>query len=543
MLFPAIAAMAVTIVVALAWRNAWAPAVGALLGLVLVVSTGAAEARDLEDAARELWRPLLVIVSIMATATCAGELGVFGYLADLIEPRTRGPVKHAFRIVFVLAALCAAVLSNDAAILMFTPVVIELLRQVYPKRNPKFLVPFAFAVFVAAGVAPLPTGNPMNLVVASRAGIRFHEYALHMIPVAIAGWLVAYAALAWVFRDALSDEAPALGKRTDAKVPMDPAARIVLVAAGVSIALYPIMALVGWPLWRVAVPTAAICILVTLRRRVSLPVSFRAIAGGISWELLPFVYGVFVLATVLARAGVTGHLGDLYASPPAPLTTVRSVSACARPVHNNPPDAPHLPPDPGHFVPAKRQRWIERAVAVDPHRPRFDSRNHPVYRRQVVRPDTRAQPIRTVIGHAQRIGFIIERNRHQHRAEDLFLHQRVLLVDIDNHRPLDEKPWPELLAAAGDGRATFPAFFDVPVHPFLLASGNQRPHLDAWVQTVAEFHGIGDVGDVRHHIVEMLALHIQPGACAADLALIEENCAGGPGCGCSQVGIGHDDGW
>ena len=54
-------------------------------------------------------------------------------------------------------------------------------------------VPFAFAAFVAAGVAPLPTGNPMNLVVASAPGIRFNEYALHMIPVALVGWIVAYA--------------------------------------------------------------------------------------------------------------------------------------------------------------------------------------------------------------------------------------------------------------------------------------------------------------------------------------------------------------
>jgi arsenical pump membrane protein len=335
MLVAAIAAMAVTIVTALAWRNAWAPAVGALAGVAIVVVAGAAEPADLEGAARELWRPLLVIVSIMATATCAGELGVFGHMAGWIEPRTRGPVKHAFRLVFVLAALCAAVLSNDAAILMFTPVVIELLRHVYPKRNPKFLVPFAFAVFVAAGVAPLPTGNPMNLVVATRAGIRFHEYALHMIPVALAGWLVAYAALAWYFRDALSDQAPALGKRPDTVLPVDRAARIVLVATAASILAYPILALVGWPLWRVAVPTAIICIAATTGRKIPL----RAIAGGISWELLPFVFGVFVLATVLARAGVTTHLADLYASTPAPLATVGGIAAMGSAVINNHPMA------------------------------------------------------------------------------------------------------------------------------------------------------------------------------------------------------------
>jgi Na+/H+ antiporter NhaD/arsenite permease-like protein len=174
MIAAAIGALAATLVIALSWRHAWAPAAGALLGVGIAYAGGTATAADAEHAARELWRPLLVIASIMTTSACAGELGVFAHMAKWIEPRTRGPVRDAFRLVFVLAALCAAVLSNDAAILMFTPVVIELLRQVYPKRHGKFVAAFAFAVFVAAGVAPLPTGNPMNLVVAHRAGIGFN---------------------------------------------------------------------------------------------------------------------------------------------------------------------------------------------------------------------------------------------------------------------------------------------------------------------------------------------------------------------------------
>src|SRR5262245_49778267 len=124
MIAAAIGALAATLVIALAWRNAWAPAVGALIGVAIAFTGGAATPQDVEQAARDLWRPLLVIVSIMTTAACASELGVFAYMVKWIEPRTRGPVRHAFRMVFILAALSAAVLSNDAAILMFTPVVI-----------------------------------------------------------------------------------------------------------------------------------------------------------------------------------------------------------------------------------------------------------------------------------------------------------------------------------------------------------------------------------------------------------------------------------
>nr|MBA2544281.1 hypothetical protein [Deltaproteobacteria bacterium] len=189
-------ALAAALAIALIWRNAWAPAAGALVGVAIAAVGGVVVLGDAEHAARDLWQPLIVVVGIMLTTACMAELGVFAWLATWIEPRTRGPVRHAFRMVFVISAVTAALLSNDAAILLTTPVVITLIKAVYPIRHPKFTIPFAFAVFVAAGVAPLPTGNPMNLVVASRAGIDVNSYALRMVPIAIVGWFVAYAILA-----------------------------------------------------------------------------------------------------------------------------------------------------------------------------------------------------------------------------------------------------------------------------------------------------------------------------------------------------------
>ena len=318
----AIAAMVCALAIALAWRSPWAPAAGAMLGLAIALVGGVASLDDVHHALEDLWRPMISIVGIMATTACAAELGIFTRLAAWIEPRTRGPVKHAFRFVFVVAVLTAAVLSNDAAILLLTPVVIELLRSVYPKRNPKFVVPFAFATFVAAGVAPLPTGNPMNLVVAYRAGIDVNTYAIHMIPVALAGWIVAYAMLAWIYRDVLSDEAPALGAGPP-RIPLSGHAKLVLVVTFASIASYPILAALQQPIWPVAAVAASLSIAITMHRNVGL----GAIARGISWELVPFLFGILVVATALARAGLTAHLAALYARTPAPIATVGAVAA------------------------------------------------------------------------------------------------------------------------------------------------------------------------------------------------------------------------
>lgn len=330
----AVIALVVALAIALSWRSAWAPAVGALAGVAVALAGGVATLGDAEHAARDLWQPLIVILGIMTTTACAAELGVFARLATWIEPRTRGPVRHAFRMVFAIAAVTAALLSNDAAILLVTPVVIELLKAVYPKRHPTFVVPFAFAAFVAAGVAPLPTGNPMNLVVAARADIDLNTYALHMVPVALAGWIVAYAMLAWYFRDELADEAPALGAAPPT-VQLGSPARAVLVIAGASIVSYPVMAALGAPLWPVAAVAALACVVAARMDGVEL----RRIAGGVSWELLPFLFGVLVLATALARAGATDELARLYADSPAPLATIGAVGAAGSALINNHPMA------------------------------------------------------------------------------------------------------------------------------------------------------------------------------------------------------------
>ncbi len=330
----AVLALAVTVGVALGWSHRAAPAVGGLAGVAVAIASGAVGSAELEATGRVLWRPLVTITSVMAMTAAARELGLFERLAALIEPRTRGPVRHAFRVVFVLSALSSAVLSNDAAVLVLTPAVIALLRTVYPKRHPKFVVAFAFAVFYAAGVAPLVVGNPMNLVVAERAGIGFNVYAVRMIPVAVAGWLTAYLVLARVFREPLADQSPALGAWPEL-VPVPRAAWLVVLALVAVLVAYPVVSFVDGPLWLVACAGAAACLVAAW----SAGVRPSAVAAGVSWEILPFLASVLVVATALEHAGVVDALARAYRETAAPLPTIAGLAALGSALLNNHPMA------------------------------------------------------------------------------------------------------------------------------------------------------------------------------------------------------------
>lgn len=330
----AVLALATTVGIALGWSHRAAPAVGGVAGVLVALLGGEVGAAALAATGRVLWRPFLTITAVMAMTAAARELGLFERLAAIIEPRTRGPVRHAFRIVFVIGALSSAVLSNDAAVLVLTPAVIALLRTVYPRRHPKFSVPFAFAVFYAAGVAPLVVGNPMNLVVADRAGIGFNAYAVRMIPVAVAGWITAYAVLARIFRDELADESPAIGEWPPLP-PVRPATWFVIFALAAVLVAYPVVSFLDGPLWLVACAGAVACVAAAWRSGVR-P---TAVAAGVSWEILPFLAGVLVVATALEAAGVVDALVRLYRDTPAPLPTIGAVAALGSAVLNNHPMA------------------------------------------------------------------------------------------------------------------------------------------------------------------------------------------------------------
>lgn len=319
---------------AVAWRpHGLGPTLGAALAVAVAALGGAVELSDVRTAADAQWRAYVTLASVMTMTSAAERLGLLVRLATIIEPRTRGPVKHAFRVTFALSAVVAAALSNDAAILLMTPTVLFLLRTVYPKRHPKFVVPFAVAVFAGAGVAPLVISNPMNLIFCDHAGIGFNAYAIAMIPVALAGWGVAYAVLAWIFRDALSDPSPALGAWPTPTAPPSVGALVVLLTVAAALLAYPICAYHDLPLWPVAATGAAVCIVVSL----AAGHEPRAIVGGVAWTIFPFLMGVFLLAMALERVDVVTWLRSLYDGSPAPVATIGVTSAVGSALLNNHP--------------------------------------------------------------------------------------------------------------------------------------------------------------------------------------------------------------
>ncbi len=298
------------------------PGLAAILGVVVLVLSGLLPISELWISARVQWRPLLALTCIMVMTGVVKEVGAFDRLALRIEAHARATSRsRAFNLVFLASVVTPSLLNNDAAILLLTPVVIVLVRRLYP-GNPRLLEAFVFAVFLAPGVAPFIISNPMNMIVAEYAGLDFNSYAIVMAPISIAGALLTFALLRWYYRDVL--RSPAAERENDraraatsplssptALPPRHPAERPALGLLLAVFLSYPVMAAFDGPIWSIAVFGAAGCLVLVRLYRVA---PARKLVSHVSVDILAFLWGVFLVVAGLRTVGVVDGLTAFYHS-------------------------------------------------------------------------------------------------------------------------------------------------------------------------------------------------------------------------------------
>lgn len=296
------------------YRSQWrfSPGTAAALGVCLLLVAGIVTFGDVASAAVLQWRSLLTLVCIMVMTGVVNDVGAFDRLAQGIEAYAqKTSARHAFTLVYIVAAITPSLLNNDAAILLLTPLVVALMRRLYP-AHPEMITASAFAVFLAPGVAPFFISNPMNMIVAGFAGIGFNAYARIMVPIFLAGTLVTYVVLRIHYRRLLSEARASSVVVCVAAA--HPAERLTVALLLAVFAAYPIAAAFGGAVWGVSCAGAILSLVVAFRHRVA---RLPRLVSHVSPDIIVFLLGVFILAIGLRHVGVVERLADLYHRAPA----------------------------------------------------------------------------------------------------------------------------------------------------------------------------------------------------------------------------------
>lgn len=279
----------------------------ALIGAALTVLLGIASPHILIVAVKLLAAPVVTIVSLMIITQVAERTGLFEILGAAIERRAGGSGRRLFTYIFFTGTLVGTVFTNDAAVLILTPIVCTLVERVGGTTwKPENKLPYYFAVlYVANLVGALVIANPINLVVAGLMNIGFVEFAVWMALPAVVSILISFAGIWFFFRRSIpSGFVPGAQARQadDGKF------------ARISCAIIVALTLVGFftetitgiPTWMVALAGALASML--MHRGLS-GKELGPVVRGVSWDVIIFMGGMFVVGLGLREAGVTHLLG------------------------------------------------------------------------------------------------------------------------------------------------------------------------------------------------------------------------------------------
>ncbi|RVX40319.1 Na+/H+ antiporter NhaD/arsenite permease-like protein [Nonomuraea polychroma] len=273
-------------------------------GIMLLIHATGAEAAFFSEHSGVDWNVIFLLLGMMVIVGVLKETGVFEYLAIWAAKRARGRPFRLMVLLVLITAGASALLDNVTTVLLIAPVTFLVCERL--AINP---VPFLIAEAMASNIGGAATlvGDPPNIIIASRAGLTFNDFLIHMAPLVVV-LMAVFVGLCWLmfgrhfrYDPERADEIMALDEKealADRRLLWQSLAVLALVMA--AFVLHPVL---HYEPSVVALLGAGLLVAVTKVR------TERAIAE-VEWPTLVFFAGLFVMVGALVETGVIGALSE-----------------------------------------------------------------------------------------------------------------------------------------------------------------------------------------------------------------------------------------
>jgi Na+/H+ antiporter NhaD/arsenite permease-like protein len=284
----------------------WVPRMTvALVGAGLMVVIGATDEHGIFFSGETGidWNVIFLLLGMMIIVGILQQSGLFEFLAIWATKRARGRPFVIMVMLVVLTALLSALLDNVTTVLLIAPVTLLICERLAVP-----VVPFLIAEVMASNIGGTATliGDPPNIIIASRAGLGFNDFLIHLAPI-VAVLLVVFIGLCWLlFRKQLRyhpervEKVMALNAREairDVPLLVKSLAMVGLVLAG-----FILHSVIGVGPAVIALLGAGLLILLTR-------LGSRKIFADVEWETLLFFAGLFIMVGALVNLGVIESVG------------------------------------------------------------------------------------------------------------------------------------------------------------------------------------------------------------------------------------------
>ena len=205
-------------------------------------------------------------------------------------------------LLVLVTAFASALLDNVTTVLLVAPVTLLVCDRLAINAAP-FLIAEVFASNIG-GAATL-VGDPPNIIIASRAGLTFNDFLIHMTPIVLIVMVAYVAMLPWLFRgsfDVDADRVADVMLLEEREAIRDPA---LLVKCGVVMVLV-FTAFVAHPVLHIEPAIVALLgsgLLILISR-----LEHPDYLSSVEWETLLFFAGLFIMVGALVKTGVVAEL-------------------------------------------------------------------------------------------------------------------------------------------------------------------------------------------------------------------------------------------
>lgn len=251
------------------------------------------------------WDVIFLLLGMMIIVSVLRQTGVFEYVAIWSAKRARGSPLRVMILLVVVTAIASALLDNVTTVLLIAPVTLLVCDRLAINAAP-FLMAEAFASNIG-GTATL-VGDPPNIIIASKAGLSFNDFLIHLAPIVIIVTVVLIAMLPRLFPGAFTvdpERAADVMSLEEREAIRDPR---LLVACGVVLtavfAAFIAHSVLHMAPSLVAMLGAGILILVSR-------LEHSDYLSSVEWETLLFFAGLFIMVGALVKTGVVKQLAHL----------------------------------------------------------------------------------------------------------------------------------------------------------------------------------------------------------------------------------------
>lgn len=126
------------------------------------------------------WDVIFLLLGMMIIVSVLRQTGVFEYIAIWAAKRAKGSPLRIMILLVLVTAVASALLDNVTTVLLIAPVTLLVCDRLDISAAP-FLMAEVFASNIG-GAATL-VGDPPNIIIASRGGLTFNSFLLHLAPI------------------------------------------------------------------------------------------------------------------------------------------------------------------------------------------------------------------------------------------------------------------------------------------------------------------------------------------------------------------------